>query len=198
MNTITINHTEFTLNSKNQVYSNGKIAVAMTREPEEYDTIYWGDYMGEMSLDDINSKDSKLSSDEVFEFYKIFTDPKLIKTIIEYKLLSTEEKEKLNLKINYINYKKLANDNPIILEKYDTIIKTQHNLTEEELAEIKTLTTDEEDSMPYYLGNGFEYLDVVWIESNQYIQIYNDYSDYIQKYNISKKYKKGYFKLFYL
>lgn len=194
MNTITINHTEFPLNSQNQVCSNGKVAVAMTREPEEYDTIFWSDYMEEISLDDINSKDSKLSSDKVFEFYKKFTDPKLIKTIIEYKLLSTEEKEKLNLKINYINYKKTANDNPIILEKYDRIIKTQHNL--EELSEIKTLTTDEEEAMPYYLGNGFEYLDVVWIESNQYIQIYNDYSDYIQKYNISKKYKQGYFKLF--
>ena len=42
--------------------------------------------------------------------------------------------------------------------------------------------------MPYYLGNGFTYLDVVWIESNNYIQIYNDYDDYIQNYNLSNKY----------
>jgi hypothetical protein len=196
MNIININHTEFRLNGQEQVYSNGKIAVAMTQMPEEYDTIYWGDYMEEITLDDINSKDSKLSSEKVFEFSKKFTDPKLIKTIIEYKSLSTEEKEKLYLKINYINYKKSANDNPIILERYDMIIKTQHNLTEEQLSEIKTLTLDEEEAMPYYLGNGFDYLDVVWIESNNYIQIYNDYSDYIQRYNISKKYKKGYFKLF--
>jgi hypothetical protein len=47
-----------------------------------------------------------------------------------------------------------------------------------------------------YLKRGFFHLGVVWIESNQYIKIIDDSDDYIQRYEISKKYNKGYFKLF--
>jgi hypothetical protein len=151
MTTIIINGNEYSINSKDQIIdpSNSKVAVAITQIPDEDDQEYWGDHL------DWNPKYLKAKSYEKHDLKcsEYFTNPQLIKALIEFQSLSEEKKER----------------------------------------EQRSLNTD---SLSYYLESGFFHLDIVWIKSNQYIQIYNCDEDYIQKYNISKEYKKGFFKLF--
>ncbi len=194
---IMIKDNTYTINRRGQVVdmSNGKVAVAMTQIPEEYDTEFWCD-----TFDFEDSKKTLLSEQDDFEYSKNFTDPRLIKAVMEFQSSSDIEKNKLYIKIEIENHRIATNNNPVMMEKfYDVISKYNlYDFTSDEVFEIIASMDEKEHELlsSIYLKSGFFHLGVVWIEAKQYIKIYNDDYDYIQKYNVSKEYKKGYFKLF--
>ena len=110
------------------------------------------------------------------------------------------QKIKEESKIEIENHRIATNNNPAMMEKfYDVISKYNlYDFTSDEVFEIIASMDEKEHELlsSIYLKSGFFHLGVVWIEAKQYIKIYNDNYDYIQKYNVSKEYKKGYFKLF--
>jgi hypothetical protein len=192
-----INNNNYTINRRGQVVdmTNGKVAVAMTQIPEEYDTEFWCD-----EFEFNNVKKTLLTEQDDLEYSKNFTDPKLIKAVIEFQVLTDIEKNKLYIKIEIENHRRTTNNDHGMMENfYDVISKYNlYNFTSDEVFEIIASIDEEERELlcSIYLKNGFLHLGVVWIEARQYIKIYNDDYDYIQKYVVSKEYKKGYFKLF--
>ena len=121
----------------NQVYdpANNKVAVAMTKIPEEYDQIYY-------------NSDYKQAED--------FTDPMLIYTIINYEQLTEREKIKIHIKIQIENYKKFNPTNidtlkincKSLLIQYNNILKelgeSELEDNEENIQNLITLRTEEE------------------------------------------------------
>ena len=199
MTTIEIDGTTYSINSKNQVVNptDHTVAIVLTQIPEEYDTDLWDD----TSLTERNSTDSKLSENDYLEYNKNFTDPKFIKAVIEYQSMTETEKNKLYFKMQIENFRISIQNNREMMNHYYQVISKYNNFnfTSDEVHEITSSLELEENRniiTSIYLKRGFFHLGVVWIESNQYIKIIDDSDDYIQRYEISKKYNKGYFKLF--
>jgi hypothetical protein len=199
MTTIEIDATTYSINSKNQVVNpiDHTVAIVLTQIPEEYDTDLWDD----TSLTERNLTDSRLSENDYLEYNKNFTDPKFIKAVIEYQSMSETEKNKLYFKMQIENFRILIQNNHEMMDHYYQVISKHNNFnfTSDEVHEITSSLELEENRniiTSIYLKRGFFHLGVVWIESNQYIKIIDDSDDYIQRYEISKKYNNGYFKLF--